>query len=299
MKNIAVISILVALVGCKEKNEAGSTTSPASSSQLTTTSSAVSSAAAPINIPQGIDVTKLDDKQKKTLSSLLDSLASPCNKPHSLRTSLKTDPSCKSSPHAVKYAVALIGAGATEADVKSMHTARYPGKVEAGPIDVSGAPSVGAKEPKVTLIEFFDYGCPACAHFAPQLDRVAKRGDVKIYYMMYPLESHPDSGPAAQAALAANEQGKFKEMHEKLFISRAHKLSDLKGHAKASGLKADVFLSDMKRLGSKVEAHKAVGNKLGVQSTPTLYVDGKAYAGPLQEQFVNMWIDEAIELKAK
>ena len=83
--------------------------------------------------------------------------------------------------------------------------------------------------------------------FAPELKAAAAElpGDVAVFYKQFPLSSHPDSGPAAQAALAAGKQGKFAEMHELLFKnSPRHKLDNLKTYAESLGLDMAKFLAD-------------------------------------------------------
>src|SRR6266481_2717123 len=76
----------------------------------------------------------------------------------------------------------------------------------------------------VTIELFSDFQCPFCAQFAPAFRELQKRGvegvSATIRFKQFPLNFHPDAQLAAQAALAANEQGRFWEMHDLLFANQ-------------------------------------------------------------------------------
>jgi protein-disulfide isomerase len=245
----------------------------------------------------GVDVSALDEKKQDLFYRLAGSLSSPCGKAHSLRTSVTTDTSCKRAPFAAKYVAALIGDGAPEAFIQKDYDGRYSGAA-VEKIDTANAPKSGNEDAPVKVVEFFDYACPACAAVKPKLDQALAEhpGQVVISYRMYPLEGkHPDSRSAAMAVLAANAQGKFKEMHELLFArSPAHKREDVIGYARELGLDAAKFEADYAAASAQVDKDLQQGNNLKVESTPTLFFNGRQYTGPHDAKYFGMWIEEEV-----
>ncbi|MDQ3334058.1 MAG: thioredoxin domain-containing protein [Myxococcota bacterium] len=242
----------------------------------------------------GIDLAKLESEKQKTFYKLVNSLKSPCGKTHSLRTSFSSDTSCKRAPFAVRYIVSLLDDEASEDQVREEFTHKYE-NTKTVKLDVSKAPRVGAEDAPIKLVEFFDYACPHCAQFKPMLDQVAQEQGSKIseHFMMYPLGKWPDSKSAAQAALAANKQGKFKEMHTLLFAkSPQHNKEAVMGYAKELGLDLAKFEADYGTAGAQVENDRAQGEAAGVESTPSLYFNDRKYSGPLNPKYIGMWIEE-------
>jgi protein-disulfide isomerase len=149
----------------------------------------------------------------------------------------------------------------------------------------------------VRLTEFFDYGCPHCALFRPQMEQIEKdeAGKIAVYFMMFPLEKHPDSKSAAQAALAAAQQGKFKEMHELLFSkSPEHDHAHVTEYAKSLGLDMGKFEAAYNDEAGHVMSDLAQGEKAGVDATPTLFFNNRKYDGPMHPKYIEMWIDEEL-----
>lgn len=250
---------------------------------------------------EGAKLDALKDDEKKRFETLVDKLPSPCGKTHSLRTSRNTDASCARAPFAVSYVTALIEDGASDEDVQNLYMSRYPSERKVAKLDVSAkVPHTGPDDARVVVVEFYDYGCPACAEFAPVLREVqeAYPRDVAVYYKQFPITAaHPDSGNAAQAALAAGKQGKFKEMHELLFENlHAHKKSDVDGYARKLGLDMAKFEADFAAASAQVDADRTEGNAAGVQGTPTAFLNGVRWEGPSTAKYLKMWVDEELAL---
>jgi len=247
----------------------------------------------------GIDVGKLSAERQQVFYKLLGSLKSPCGKTHSLRTSFTQDTACKRAPYAVKYVAALLGDEVNEKDTREFFAKKYE-KVaaEAPKFDLAKAPRVGPQDAPIQLVEFFDYACPFCATFKPILDKVAEdnKGKVVEYFLMYPLEAkHPDSKSAAQAALAAAQQGKFKEMHEVLFArSPEHGKDAVTAYAQQLGLDMTKFAADYTAVAAQVARDQAQGQAAGVEATPTLFFNGRKYEGPSDPDYITMWIEEEL-----
>jgi len=246
----------------------------------------------------GVSVDKLSKKKQDSFYKLVGTLPSPCGKSHSLRTSVASDTSCKRAPFAARLVEAMLEDEATEDDVKEQYKDKYQDKSTPRSFVLDDTPHVGATDAGVVLVEFYDYACPACQGFKPEVDRViAEHGsDFVIYYKMFPLVSkHPDSHSAAQAALAAFRQDKFKEMHDLLFErAPAHKRENVIGYAKQLGLDLPTFEADYDAMSAKVDADQKQGDDAGVDHTPTLYFNGVEYKGPHLAKYLGMWIEEEV-----
>ena len=246
----------------------------------------------------GIDVSKLDADKSQLFYKLIGSLKSPCGKAHSLRTSFTSDTSCKRAPFAARYVLSMIEDDAKEQLVRDKYANKYEKTAQPMKFDVSKAPHVGTDDAPIRLVEFYDYECPHCQAFKSEMEQlITERGSqFTVYYMMFPLESvHPQSRNAAQAALAAAQQGKFKEMHDKLFEPKApHGRDDVMGYAKEIGLDMGKFEKAYDDAATHVTSDLQQGENAGVDSTPTIFFNDRKYEGPPFAKYLAMWIDEEL-----
>ncbi len=246
---------------------------------------------------QGIDIGKLDAEKTKFFYTLVGSLSSPCGKGESLRASYTTDTACKRAPFAVRYVLAMIEDEVPETMLREEFEKKYESKMQPVKLDLTKAPFAGTEGAPIKLAEFFDYGCPHCAIFKPQMEQVVADEDGKVveYFMMFPLSKHTDSKSAAQAALAAARQGKFKEMHDMLFAKTpAHDHDHVVEYAKEIGLDMGKFEADYSTAETHVNTDLAMGEAAGVDSTPTLFFNDKKYEGPMAAKYIEMWIEEEL-----
>ena len=299
--NLAVSKVLVAVMcalalgACEKKPAKGDT---GAVNALDRAGGGNTTATGPVDESpmSGIDVTALKPDKQKLFYKLAHSLSSPCGKGESLRKSYVGDTSCKRAPFAVRYIAALVDEELTEAEIREYFDKKYtPGKPVK--LDVSKAPRHGNDDAAIQLTEFFDYECPHCAMFKPMLDAVIKayEGKVVVYYMMFPLEKHTDSKSAAQAALAANQLGKFQAMHDLLFEkSPMHGREAVIGYAKQIGLDPNQFTSAYDSAAAQVNADLAQGDAAKVEATPTVYFQDRKYEGPMHPKYIGMWIDEEL-----
>jgi protein-disulfide isomerase len=150
-------------------------------------------------------------------------------------------------------------------------------------------PSRGSATAKVTIVEFSDFQCPFCARVEPTLAQVlARYPDVRIVFRHNPLAFHANAALAAEAAVAAGWQGKFWEMHDKLFANQGElDRQGLESRAAELGLDLDAFRHalDTHAARAGIDADVALGQKLGVRGTPTFFIDGRVVQGaqPLAE----------------
>lgn len=172
------------------------------------------------------------------------------------------------------------------ADLKKMEAAKQPlnaelqAKLSAGPV-----PSFGPETATVKIVEFSDFECPFCSRAASVVHQIREKYGDKVHFAFrqYPLAMHANANVAAQAALAANAQGKFWQFHDELFKNQqALDRASLEKHAKASGLDLGSFKKslDDKKFAEQVAADMKLGDQASVQGTPTMFINGKRIENP-------------------
>lgn len=141
--------------------------------------------------------------------------------------------------------------------------------------DMAGRPFKGAKTARLMLVEFSDYECPYCARYlqetSPQIQKeYIDTGKVKWVFVDFPIESlHKRAFRAAEAARCAGEQGKYWEMHDRLFANQ-QALDAWTAHAEAVGLDLTKFQSCLEggKYASEIRKDLKLGQSLGVTGTP-------------------------------
>jgi protein-disulfide isomerase len=246
----------------------------------------------------GVSLDGLMDSDVKAFWKMVARYPSACGKAQSLEASLRTDPKCKRSLFAARYIVRLMNAHLLPSEVEESYDQRF-GEVKRYTFDVKNAPLRGDASAPITLVEFSDFMCPHCKHLQPVLDKLLEeyRGQVKLYFKNYPITSaHPDAPIAAAAALAAGKQGKFWAFHDRLFASdQQHEdMSVLEKYAKDLKLDMNKWRADIEPMKAQVEADHAEGQKLDIDSTPTLYINGRKHLGPKSYEEIKDWIDEEL-----
>ena len=169
------------------------------------------------------------------------------------------------------------------------------------PVEVGNAPATGAKDAKVTIVEFSDFQCPFCAKGADILKQIKKKygNKVQIAFKNFPLPFHNHAEQAAVAGLCANEQGTdyFWKMHDEMFANQdALDAEGLKKTAKKIGLKSEAFekcLSENKFL-AQVKSDMEEGRKVKVKSTPTFFINGQLINGAQPMDVFAEIIDEEL-----
>jgi protein-disulfide isomerase len=164
-------------------------------------------------------------------------------------------------------------------------------------------PSKGPAAAPVTIVEFSDFECPYCVRAESTVKQVleAYPGKVRLVYRDYPLPMHAKAPKAAEAAHCAGDQGKYWEMHGKLFAANGRiDVPDLKAAAReVAGLDAAKFdqCLDSGAKAKEVEKNKEAGDEAGVSGTPAFFINGRLLSGAQPFEAFKAIIDE--ELKAK
>jgi protein-disulfide isomerase len=227
-----------------------------------------------------IDVSELTPKETKRLERVVNGEVSPCGDDISLAQSLFDEQSCPLAPLAGEFVIEMLKEDYNAEEIASAYVSRYAA-VKGLEIPGDGSPRAGAPRPIVTLVIFTDFECPFCAEAA---DRIAKLlrsypEHVAVVFKNYPLESHPTAELAARASFAAWRQDKFWEMHDTLFSALGSPLSRDRIETMALGLGLDVqqFGEDLSSTAATaaLEADRRLAEKLGVDSTPGIFVNGR------------------------
>lgn len=196
--------------------------------------------------------------------------------------------------------VILIVAGALLLGKQKAPEAQNGDKIDEAHLLKDPKNAKGDPNAPVRIVEFGDYQCPACGAAYPIVKDVTAKNADKIYIVFrnFPLSVHPNAEIAAKAAESAALQGKFWEMHDMLYekqndwaVSQSPK-DMFDEYAKSIGLDVGKFDSDLDKVTGQINSDYELGNKVGVNSTPTFFINGTKYPGVQQEAQLQQLIDE-------
>jgi protein-disulfide isomerase len=186
------------------------------------------------------------------------------------------------------------------AELQAMEMANKPLDEEQAKTLASGnLPAFGPEDAKVTVVEFSDFQCPYCSRAAEAVNQVKEKysDKARFVFRQFPLSFHKEAHVAAQASLAAHEQGKFWPFHDLLFANQ-DKLTreQLEEHAKKAGLDMGKFKAalDNKSYAPQVDEDLELGKKVYVNGTPTIFVNGKRVENATDFGAISAAIDEAL-----
>lgn len=241
----------------------------------------------------GVDLSKLSASQKATALKLLREGQCSCGCNMKLAECRVVDPSCSYSNGLAAALVEAIQQGKSESDAIAAANASKWAHVQAPKllddpvtIPVTGAPVLGPQTAPITIVEFSDFQCPYCAAAVPQINALLKAypTQVKLIFKQFPLEMHSQADLAAAAAVAAQKQGKFWTLHDAMFANRDDlSRQNLLVLAKHAGLDMNRFETDINSTEVRETVVRDVqdGNRAGVEGTPTIFINGQRYNGPI------------------
>ncbi len=185
----------------------------------------------------------------------------------------------------VEYNKENAGGGAEAPTPEREPAADEPTVIDEDALSVGDSYFKGAEDAPVTIYEFSSFQCPFCARGGETMKQILERydGQVKLVYKNFPLPFQQQSEPAARAALAAGEQGKFWEMHGALFDNQQRLAQDgiFEELARNIGLNMDQFKADFESeaIAEQVKAEQREGQSVGVRGTPAFFVNGEMVSG--------------------
>ena len=240
----------------------------------------------------GIDLSGLSVSQRATILKLLRERDCSCGCGMKLAECRIADPACSYSTGLANTIIDAIKSGKSEADAIAAADASKWAHIKAPrllddpvTIPVAGAPFAGPQQAKITLVEFSDFQCPYCIAAFSEIKAILKAypGQVKLIFKEFPLEIHDQADLAAAAAVAAHKQGKFWPMHDAMFSGRDLSRTAIFAMAKESGLDMRRFETDVDSTEVRETVQRDVqdGERAGVEGTPTIFINGQRYNGPI------------------
>ena len=166
-------------------------------------------------------------------------------------------------------------------------------------VETDGSPARGPEDAKVTIVELSDFQCPFCNRVKPTLNQLLGDypDDVQIVFKHMPLDFHTKAPAAHAASEAAHKQGKFWEMHDKIFANQAEMAPEkYEQYAAEIGLDLERFKKDAAsaEIKQRVDADKKEAASLGVTGTPSFFINGRFLSGAQPADAFKRLIDEEL-----
>jgi protein-disulfide isomerase len=274
-----------------------------------------------------VDFTGLTPEQKQEAVKVFNARGCNCNCGMTLAQCRRDDKSCPRSPEIVARYLAAIkkGESAEQAAARMYGEAgaapaanpapapgaapaaapaappAAPGKLVVYKVDAGNGPAIGPASAPVTIVKFNDYQCPFCARAHDTVKRILQEysGKVRVVYKQHPLPMHPQATIASEVALAAQEQGRFEVVHEKLFAAQGElgkgreRILALAGEAGADVKKLAAAL-DSGKFRAVIEADSKQAEQLGATGTPAFFVNGRYISGARPFEQFKPIIDEEL-----
>jgi protein-disulfide isomerase len=252
-------------------------------------------AAGTLDLP-GIDTHDFTPRERHEFSRYVQQFRAPCpavDAPIADCVLEKRD--CARCLLVAKAIAKAVREGMSPQQVQDLYKNRFD-SATARVIPTQGSPSRGPDNAPVTIVEFADFECPFCQQIAPKLDEFCdgRKDSVRFVYKFMPLAVHPHGEIAARAGIAAQAQGKFWEMHHRLFASAGRlEESDLMDYAKALSLDLERFAADLHAPATtaRIEEDRKLADDLGVKATPTIFINGREFDNKLD---IAEWVDAEI-----
>lgn len=206
--------------------------------------------------------------------------------------------------------IAVVGAS-----ILGYALTRKPAQAEFKPITIDPATAapehgylLGKADAPVKIIEYADFECPACGHFATITEpdvrkRLIETGIANLTFLDFPLSQHRNSQAASNAAACADEQGKFWEMHDQLFNGQPDWNTQATDNPKpvfqkyATSLALDMAkweaCYDSRRYQRRIESNYASGERMKIGQTPTFLVGGRMVVGAPSYDALKAVVDSA------
>jgi protein-disulfide isomerase len=254
-----------------------------------------------VNLP-GVDTSALTAREKSEWSYLVSERLAPCaDQPVSVAKCVSESRPCTACTPAARFLLDQVKAGRTRSQAETAYSARFSAdKIKN--VELQDSPSKGAPDAPVLIVEFADFECPFCGAVKPVVDSLFEKfpGKVRLVFKHFPLAMHQNAEKAARAAVAAQKQGKFWEMHGLLFENQqALDAANLEQLAAKAGLNLEQFKKD---LASEVAADAVArdrkqGEALDLQGTPSIFINGRLFpTGQDFQQEIEAWVKLEIEL---
>ncbi len=247
----------------------------------------------------GMDFSSLPDAAKGELATVFTDEFCYCGCPHTLGACLRSHGGCKHAKRMAVLAAGEVAAGAPATEVINA-LSRYYQSFGQGRSDlkIDERQCQGPKDAKVTIVEFSDFECPHCVAALPLVEGFVKQsGKVRLCWRPFPL-LFPHSQLTAQAALFARDGGKFWQVHDGLF-EKSFGMTPEAIHEVLT--QAGLSVADFKKAVAsgkytqELNTSKETGKGAGVDSTPSLFFNGRKLNLPLSSELLAHTTDDELE----
>ena len=207
--------------------------------------------------------------------------------------------SLQGAASSIRYAIEQAAKASPQQVAQQPQRRRGPDPNRVYKVNIDGSPSKGPENAAVTLVEFSDFQCPFCRRVNPTFEKIEQEyGDkVRVVFKHLPLSIHAKAPAAHAASEAAHRQGKFWEMHDKIFANQRD-LSESNYDKWAGELGLDVakFTADRQaaEVKRRVSRDASEAAALGVTGTPAFFINGKFFSGAQPYEAFKAKIDEAL-----
>ena len=252
----------------------------------------------------GVDLSDLPKASRDAALAVMRGESCTCGCDMKIAECRIGDPSCGDSRRLANFVAKEASSGKAlsviRASLKKFAAEPPPVLEQPVKLSIEGDPVRGPANAPVTLVEFSDFQCPFCAHAVSEVGQILKKypKDVRLVFKQFPLDSHAQAAFAAEAALAAQAQGKFWEMHDKMYANfRQINRDRILVWAKETGLDTKRFTSelDSHKYASRVQSEERQGEDAGVDGTPTFFLNGKKYNGLFEASALAPLIDKELK----
>ncbi|MBM4355041.1 MAG: hypothetical protein FJ109_14850 [Deltaproteobacteria bacterium] len=252
-----------------------------------------------------VDAASLDDSVRQRASAVMGKERCYFECPGTVLECVKANPPSVTALRAAGFIVRQVIRGKSDKEIHNdlMDRAKSAHPFKPASLELKDTPCLGSIDAPVVVAAFADFDCPFCREVSPILKKIAEEHPGKVTYCLklFPVKGHGAIAvETSKAGIAAFRLGKFWEFHDVMYRNfEKHSDSDISSHAKAVGLDSNRLseLKAEKATHDAVAASKREGLKLGVKSTPSIYVNGKLYAGEKSAVELLDRIEEELELK--
>ncbi len=252
----------------------------------------------------GADPSRMNDGQRSRAASILRSEFCYFGCSRQIARCLEQETPSRTAQRLAGYVVRQVLQERSDEEIRQGIQQRglsaHP--LQAVTIDLSNAQCIGPESAPVTVVEYADFECPFCRVISPILHRLAgQMGEsVRLCFKHFPVRGHSRALPASIAALAADRQGRFWQMHDQLYSSSPRLDEEhLVACARRAGVPdMDQWSRDRQDTSfrSLIEADKLEGIRNGVEGTPTIFVNGKEFLGRKDEAELRDRFEEELDL---
>lgn len=251
-----------------------------------------------------VDASALSDSAKERAQAVMkrQNCYFECSK--SVLDCVRASPPSKTALRLAGFITRQVVRGKSDADIAGMvmDRARSAHPFKTVEISTADAPCTSDATGKVVVAAFSDFDCPFCKLVSPILVRLAGSHSDKVTYCfkLFPVKGHgPQAVETSKAGYAAHKLGRFWQFHDAMYANfEDHDEADVNGYAEKAGMDRARFeaLRDAAASRKAIAASKREGLKLGVKSTPAIFINHKRYYGEKTEIELKDRVEEELDL---